>query len=317
MTADLANRFEALRPELVRHAYRMLGEYGEAEDVAQDAYLRWSAAFDAAPVENERALARTIVTRLCLDRMRSARARREVYFGPWLPEPVISEGSDDPAAAAALADDISFALLVALERLAPLERAAFLLHDVLDVPFGEVAQTLGRAEPAVRKLASRAREHVRDAGRRSHADPNELLRVRDAFLAAIQNDDPAALERLLADDVVFTSDGGGKAPGSDGSGRRARARQQVPLGAQEAAGLARRRAHGPGDGQRHAGHRFVHRPRRARRCRTRDRERQNRGDVRRAQSGEAAPGYGTYREPLATSSVNVRFAQNSLPTLQS
>ncbi len=102
--------------------------------------------------------------------------------------------------------------MIALERLAPLERAAFLLHDVLDVPFAEVAQTLGRAEPAVRKLATRAREHVRDAGRRSRSDPKELLRVRDAFLAAIQGDDPAALERLLTDDVVFTSDGGGKVP---------------------------------------------------------------------------------------------------------
>ncbi|MGB6517446.1 MAG: RNA polymerase sigma factor SigJ [Candidatus Cybelea sp.] len=207
-----AERFEELRPELVRHAYRMLGEYGEAEDVTQDAYLRWSAAFDSSPVRDERALARTIVTRLCLDRLRSARAKREVYVGPWLPEPVISESTDDPEAAATLADDISFALMIALERLAPLERAAFLLHDVLDVPFSEVAQTLGRAEPAVRKLATRAREHVRDAGRHSRTDPKELLRVRDAFLAAIQGDDPAALERLLTEDVVFTSDGGGKVP---------------------------------------------------------------------------------------------------------
>ncbi len=106
-----AERFEELRPELVRHAYRMLGEYGEAEDVTQDAYLRWSAAFDTSQVRDERALARTIVTRLCLDRLRSARAKREVYVGPWLPEPIISESSDDPAAAATLADDISFALV--------------------------------------------------------------------------------------------------------------------------------------------------------------------------------------------------------------
>jgi RNA polymerase sigma-70 factor, ECF subfamily len=212
VTAQRAERFEELRPALVRHAYRMLGEYGEAEDVAQDAYLRWNGALDATRVQDDRALARTIVTRLCLDRLRSARAKREVYVGPWLPEPVVAEISDDPEAAAALADDVSFALLLALERLAPLERAAFLLHDVLDVPFAEVAQTLGRAEPAVRKLATRAREHVRDAGRRSRTDPKELLRVRDEFLAALQNDDPAGLERLLTDDVVFTSDGGGKVP---------------------------------------------------------------------------------------------------------
>ncbi len=201
-----------MRAPLVRHAYRMLGEYGEAEDVAQDAYLRWDAALERTRVDDDRALARTIVTRLCLDRLRSARARREVYVGPWLPEPVISESNDNPEAAASLADDISFALLLALERLAPLERAAFLLHDVLDVPFAEVAATLGRAEPAVRKLATRAREHVRDAGRHSRGDPKELLRVRDAFLAAIQNDDPAALGHLLTDDIVFTSDGGGKVP---------------------------------------------------------------------------------------------------------
>jgi RNA polymerase sigma-70 factor (ECF subfamily) len=212
MISQRAERFEEMRPELVRHAYRMLGEYGEAEDVAQDAYLRWNAAFDAVKVQDEHALARTIVTRLCLDRLRSARAKREVYFGPWLPEPVISERNDDPEAAATLADDISFALMLALERLAPLERAAFLLHDVLEVPFAEVAQTLGRAEAAVRKLATRAREHVRDAGRHSRTDPKELLRVRDAFLAAIQNDDPAALEQLLTEDIVFTSDGGGKVP---------------------------------------------------------------------------------------------------------
>jgi RNA polymerase sigma-70 factor, ECF subfamily len=215
--AQRAERFEALRTVLVRHAYRMLGEYGEAEDVVQDAYLRWSDAFDRTQVNDDRALARTIVTRLCLDRLRSARAKREVYVGPWLPEPVVTpsgvEGRpEDPESAATLADDISFALLLALERLAPLERAAFLLHDALDVPFIEIAQTLGRTEPAVRKLAERAREHVRDAGRRSRTDPKEMIRIRDEFLAALQNDDPAALQRLLTDDVVFTSDGGGKVP---------------------------------------------------------------------------------------------------------
>jgi RNA polymerase sigma-70 factor (ECF subfamily) len=208
MTVDAAGRFETLRAQLVRHAYRMLGQYGDAEDVVQDAYLRWRGALEVAPVEDDRAMLRTIVTRVCLDRLRSARAKREVYVGPWLPEPIVSEADNDPQAAAALADDISFALLVALERLASLERAAFLLHDVLDVPFGEVAQTLGRSEPAVRKLASRAREHVRDERRHSPLDRGELLRVRDKFLEALEGDDPAALERLLTDDVTFTSDGG-------------------------------------------------------------------------------------------------------------
>jgi len=163
-------------------------------------------------VRDDAAMLRTIVTRLCLDRLRAARAKREVYVGPWLPEPVISGDRDDPEASATLSDDISFALLLALERLAPLERAAFLLHDVLDVSFGEVAQTLGRSEPAVRKLASRGREHVRDSTRHTQTNRTQLLAVRDKFLAALQNDDPAALQQLLAEDVVFTSDGGGKVP---------------------------------------------------------------------------------------------------------
>ncbi len=209
MSVEIAERFERLRPVLVRHAYRMLGQYGDAEDVVQDAYLRWNDAVQRTKVEDDQAFLRTTVTRLCLDRLRSARAKREVYVGPWLPEPVVSDVASDPQAAACLSDDISFALLLALERLAPLERAAFLLHDVLDVSFSEVAQTLGRSEVAVRKLASRAREHVRDEDRRT-VNRDEAVRIRDAFMDALSNDDAAALEQLLTDDVVFTSDGGGK-----------------------------------------------------------------------------------------------------------
>lgn len=212
MNAEQVQRFEDLRPMLVRHAYRMLGSYGDAEDAVQDAYLRWSRATERLAIEDDRAFLRATVTRLSLDKMRSAQARRELYVGPWLPEPVVVDDDSDPQAAVSLSDDISFALLLALERLAPLERAAFLLHDVLDVPFSEVAQTLGRAEPAVRKLASRAREHVRDGSRQSRTDRAVLERVRDALLDALQNDDAAAMERLLTEDVVFTSDGGGKVP---------------------------------------------------------------------------------------------------------
>jgi len=208
----LAARFETYRRELLRHAYRMLGEFAEAEDVAHDAFLRWSAAAASAQVADDRAYLRTIVTRLCLDRLRSARARREVYVGPWLPEPLPDDAADDPAALAALADDVSFALLLALERLSPLERAAFLLHDALDVSFAEVARMLERSEVAVRRLASRAREHVRDARRPATMPHAEALRLRDAFLDALQRDDLSALQELLAEDVVFTSDGGGKAP---------------------------------------------------------------------------------------------------------
>ncbi len=212
MNVEYAERFEELRPGLIRHAYRMLGQYGDAEDVVQDAYLRWNDARQKTRVADEKAFLRTTVTHLCLDRLRSARARREVYVGPWLPEPVVSANADDPQAAVSLADDISFALLLALERLAPLERAAFLLHDVLDMPFPEVARTLARSEVTVRKLASRAREHVRDTKRHSGADRDVTLRLRDSLLAALGNDDPAALEGLLTQDVVFTSDGGGKVP---------------------------------------------------------------------------------------------------------
>ncbi len=212
MNIDYAERFEQLRPVLTRHAYRMLGQYGDAEDVVQDAYLRWNDARQKTHVDDDQAFLRTTVTRLCLDRLRSARSRREVYVGPWLPEPVVSGNADDPQAAVSLADDISFALLLALERLAPLERAAFLLHDVLDVPFAEVAQSLGRSEVAVRKLASRARDHVRDTKRRSGAERDVTLRLRDRLLAALGNDDPVALEELLTEDVVFTSDGGGRVP---------------------------------------------------------------------------------------------------------
>jgi len=210
--SDLAERFETMRLLLIRHAYRMLGEYGEAEDVVQDSYLRWSEAAAKGSIEDERAFLRTVVTRLCLDRLRSARSRREIYVGPWLPEPVVSDEKEHPEAAALLADDISFALMLALERLAPLERAAFLLHDGLSVPFDEVAQTLGRSVDAVRKLASRGREHVRDANRRSSTPHAEAVRLRDALLSALNESDTQALQRLLTDDVVFVSDGGGKVP---------------------------------------------------------------------------------------------------------
>jgi len=212
LNPKLAERFEGHRALLVRHAYRMLGEYGEAEDIVQDAYLRWTAAAASETIQDDRAFLRTVVTRLSLDRLRSARSRREVYIGPWLPEPVLSDEKEHPEAAAMLADDISFALMLALERLAPLERAAFLLHDALSVPFDEVARTLGRSEEAVRKLASRAREHVRDGNRRSSMNREEAVRLRDALLNAISNDDAEALQQLLTDEVVFVSDGGGKVP---------------------------------------------------------------------------------------------------------
>jgi RNA polymerase sigma-70 factor (ECF subfamily) len=190
----------------------MLGEHAEAEDVVQDAFLRWNAALATTHIEDDRAYLRTTVTRLCIDRMRSARARREVYVGPWLPEPLVTARGEDPEAEVTLADDVSFALLLALERLSALERAAFLLHDVMGVPFAEIAATLERSEDAVRQLAARAREHVREPRARRTLGRQEASRLRGAFAAAIRNEDLAALQQLLADDVVFVSDSGGKVP---------------------------------------------------------------------------------------------------------
>lgn len=207
---DFAERFERVRPVLVRHAYRMLGDYTEAEDAVQDAFLRWTRAAQSTAVQDDQAFLRTTVTHLCVDRLRSARARRESYVGPWLPEPVVHDAADGPESAAVLADDLSFALLLALERLDPLERAAFLLHDALGVPFSEVAQTLERSEEAVRKLASRARVRVQDAHRAPRVPRDKAAQLRDRFLDALQRDDAAALQALLVHDVVLTSDGGGK-----------------------------------------------------------------------------------------------------------
>src|SRR5581483_11405506 len=150
--------FEAHRPALIGLAYRMLGSRAEAEDIVQDAYLRWHAT-DRAAIEEPRRYLGTIVTRLCLDRMKSAQARREIYVGQWLPEPVVDENFDD-GSAGDMAHDISVALMLLLERLSPLERASFLLHDVFGLDFAEVARALGRGEAACRQLAARARAHI-------------------------------------------------------------------------------------------------------------------------------------------------------------
>jgi RNA polymerase sigma-70 factor (ECF subfamily) len=205
---DPAADFEAHRRALIGLAYRMLGSRAEAEDVVQDAYLRWHAADRVAVAEPRRYLG-TVVTRLCLDRLKSARARRELYVGPWLPEPVVDERFDE-AGAHERAEDISVALMLLLERLTPLERASFLLHDVFGLDFAEVARALGRNEAACRQLAARARAHV-EAGRpRFPAAPDAASRLAAAFHAAMTSGDTAALARLLAEDAVLHSDGGGK-----------------------------------------------------------------------------------------------------------
>lgn len=172
--------FERGRGRLLGLAYRMLGSRTDAEDAVQDGWLRW-ADTDTSKVENAEAYLVTTVTRLCLDRLKSARAKREVYVGPWLPEPIADVEALSPHAATELADDLSFALLLALERLSPLERAAFLLHDVFDEPFAEVAQTLGRSEAAVRQLAARARRSVRDETPRRRPSAEAHARLLGAF----------------------------------------------------------------------------------------------------------------------------------------
>jgi RNA polymerase sigma-70 factor, ECF subfamily len=206
-----AAEFEAHRRRLTGLAYRMLGSVAEAEDAVQDAWLRWSQA-ERGAVRDPGAFLRRVVARLCLDRLKSARARRETYVGPWLPEPVLdAEALRGPPDAGEWADDLSFALMLALERLSPLERAAFLLHDVFDLDFAEVAATLGRGEAACRQLAARARAHVRAARpARFAVPPEEGERLAAAFLAAVRSGDPAALARLLAEDAVLRTDGGGR-----------------------------------------------------------------------------------------------------------
>ncbi|WP_044562429.1 sigma-70 family RNA polymerase sigma factor [Azospirillum sp. B4] len=200
---DATAIFQAHRPRLVRLAYRMLGSVAEAEDVVQDAYLRWSQA-DHAAVDVPSAFLTRIVTRLCLDTLKSARVRRETYVGAWLPEPLA--GSDEDAEE----DDLTLTLMMALERLSPLERAAFLLHDVFGVALDDVAGTLHREPAAVRQLASRARRHIQDARPRYPVAPEEGERLAQAFYAASHLGDVDTLRGLLARDVVLRADGGGK-----------------------------------------------------------------------------------------------------------
>jgi RNA polymerase sigma-70 factor (ECF subfamily) len=195
--------FEQRRPAMTGLAYRMLGSRAEAEDVVQDAWLRWRKV-DAADVEEPGAYLNRVVARLSLDRLKSARARREVYVGEWLPEPLV-----EPDFEAGGDADLSVAFLLALERLTPLERAAFLLHDVFDTPFAEVAAALGRSETACRQLASRAREHVRRDRPRYAPSVDEERRLTTAFLQAVMTGDEVALRDLLAEDVVMHADGGG------------------------------------------------------------------------------------------------------------
>jgi len=230
---DPASSFEPYRRRLLGLAYRMLGSMSDAEDAVQETYLRWHGA-DRDNVSEPKAFLTTTTTRICLDMLTSARARREEYVGPWLPEPVVDTAALAPDSRAELAEDLSVALLLTLDRLSPLERAAFLLHDVFDFSFSEVATALDRGEAACRQLAARARAHVRAARPRgataSPARAGEIeakhTQLMSAFAAATQAGDLTALTQLLASDVRVVTDGGGKVASAldviDGAGRAAR-----------------------------------------------------------------------------------------------
>ncbi|MFE2940777.1 RNA polymerase sigma factor SigJ [Streptomyces sp. NPDC059255] len=215
MAADTVSTeaFEAHRPVLTGVAYRMLGRYADAEDVVQEAWLRWSAA-DRADIREPRAYLVRITTRLAIDRLRLAHTRREAYVGPWLPEPVVTDFGPtvpDTADRAVLADSVSLAVLVVLESLSPLERAVFVLREAFGFPFAEIATTLERSEAAVRQLAGRARRHVEERRPRYDVDPAERRDLTERFLAAAGGGDLEKLLALLAPDARLVGDSGGKA----------------------------------------------------------------------------------------------------------
>ncbi|MGL4238693.1 sigma-70 family RNA polymerase sigma factor [Tabrizicola sp.] len=197
-----AAEFDPLRPKLMRVAYRMLGSVADAEDMVQEAFIRWMRA-DRVEVREPEAFLRRTVTRLCLDQLKSARRQRETYIGPWHPDPVLEEEEDD---------EVTLPLMLALERLSPLQRAAFLLHDVFGLGYAEVAATIRRDPAACRKLASRARAQIREARPRFQVGKQHGLAIAEAFFAASRSGDMKALAAMLAADVSAHADGGGKRP---------------------------------------------------------------------------------------------------------
>jgi RNA polymerase sigma-70 factor (ECF subfamily) len=203
-----------LRPLLFSIAYRMLGSVVEAEDMVQEAYLRYQRAVgDHAEVEDPKSYLCAVVTRLCIDHLRSARVRRESYVGPWMPEPLLTEAAvPDGARIVEDADSVSMAFLLVLERLKPVERAVFLLHDVFDYGYGEVAEIVGRSEDNCRQLAVRARRHVREERRRAETSADRRQALADRFFEAVHDGDLEGLVELLAEDVAVVGDHGGVSP---------------------------------------------------------------------------------------------------------
>jgi RNA polymerase sigma-70 factor (TIGR02957 family) len=204
---------DELRPASFAIAYRMLGSVTEAEDVVQEALLRVHRTLEQGErIDSPRAFVATVTTRLAIDELRSARARREQYVGEWLPEPIVTEGSDDPARHAEMADSLSVAMLVLFESLSPEQRAVLLLRDVFDYGYDEIARIVGKNEDNVRQLATRARQHVDARRPRFQSTREQREQLAQKFYAAAQDGDLGGLEALLAHDVTLTGDGGGKAP---------------------------------------------------------------------------------------------------------
>lgn len=234
MAEDGTAPYTSARADLIGLAYRMTGSRATAEDIAQDVFLRWHA-IDRAAIATPRAWLMKATARLALDHLKSARVRREQYVGPWLPEPVLEDEAAPQETAHAQRESLSIAFLLTLERLSPAERAIFILHDLFETPFGEVAELLGRTEAACRQMAVRARAHPGDARPRPPVPEEECIRITRAFLAASQSGEEAALRAMLAADAVLHTDGGGIRP----------AARNLILGAQKTArffaGLARKR----------------------------------------------------------------------------
>jgi RNA polymerase sigma-70 factor (TIGR02957 family) len=210
---DREQLLDELRPVAFAIAYRMLGSVSEAEDVVQEALLRVHQSLDAGEqIASPRAYVATVTTRLAINELHSARARREHYVGEWLPEPIITDSSDDPAQHAEMADSLSVALLVLLESLSPEQRAVLLLHDVFDYDHAQIAEMIGKSEQNVRQLATRARKHVEQGRPRFQTTREQQQELSTRFFAAVEQGDLAGLEALLAHDATLTGDGGGKVP---------------------------------------------------------------------------------------------------------
>jgi RNA polymerase sigma-70 factor (TIGR02957 family) len=207
------HEFDELRRSAFAIAYRMLGSVIEAEDMVQEGFLRLHRTRESGErIESPRAYLSTVVSRLSLDHLRSARVRRETYVGEWLPEPLVTSADDDPARQAEMADSLSLAFLVLLESLSPEQRAVFLLRDVFDEPYDRIAEIVGTSEQNARQLSTRARRHVQERRPRFEASREQREQLATRFFAAAQEGDLQGLEELLAHDVVFHGDGGGKAP---------------------------------------------------------------------------------------------------------